>query len=69
MLTFGKYKGKTIREVSNISPSYIIWLSENTNVPIDKNILEECENRIPKKAKSFSSRDDYDYDGLDYDSY
>ena len=28
-ITFGKYKGKTFNEISNIDPDYIIWLNEN----------------------------------------
>lgn len=29
IITFGKYKGKTFDEISEIEPSYILWLSEN----------------------------------------
>jgi hypothetical protein len=28
-ITFGKYKGKTFNEISNIDPDYIVWLNEN----------------------------------------
>lgn len=30
-LSFGKYKGKTIRDVLIENPSYIIWASENVS--------------------------------------
>jgi hypothetical protein len=28
-ITFGKHKGKTFNEISNIDPDYIVWLNEN----------------------------------------
>lgn len=28
-LTFGKYKGKSVREVMDINPSYLIWAHDN----------------------------------------
>lgn len=31
VLTFGKYKGKTLREIHSENPSYLIWVSQNTN--------------------------------------
>lgn len=29
MLTFGKYEGKTLEEVVEFDPDYIIWLYDN----------------------------------------
>ena len=31
VLTFGKYKGKTLREIYSENPNYLIWVSQNTN--------------------------------------
>ena len=31
VLTFGKYKGKTLREIHSENPNYLIWVSQNTN--------------------------------------
>lgn len=28
-ISFGKYNGKTYDEISEIDPSYVIWLTEN----------------------------------------
>ena len=37
-ITFGKYKGKTFDEISEINPSYILWL-DKINVNIDSDLL------------------------------
>ena len=31
VLTFGKYKGKTLREIHSENPNYLIWVSQHTN--------------------------------------
>ena len=42
VLTFGKYKGKTLREIHSEIPNYLIWVSQNTNdFDIDFNNLNE----------------------------
>jgi uncharacterized protein (DUF3820 family) len=42
VLTFGKYKGKTLREIHSENPNYLIWVSPNTNdFIIDFNSLNE----------------------------
>ena len=42
VLTFGKYKGKTLREIHSENPNYLIWVSQNTNdFVIDFNSLNE----------------------------
>lgn len=33
-ITFGKYKGKTPDEISDVDPKYIIWLWEDTNLGV-----------------------------------
>lgn len=40
-ITFGKYKGKTFDEISEINPSYILWL-DKINVNIDSDLLSQC---------------------------
>lgn len=29
ILTFGKYKGMTVEQISNLNPSYLLWLNKN----------------------------------------
>ena len=42
VLTFGKYKGKTLREIHSENSNYLIWVSQNTNdFVIDFNSLNE----------------------------
>ena len=42
VLTFGKYKGKTLREIHSENPNYLIWVNQNTkDFVIDFNSLNE----------------------------
>lgn len=44
IINFGKYKGKTFDEISDIEPSYILWLAENVNgMNFNKRWLEAVE--------------------------
>jgi hypothetical protein len=46
VLTFGKYKGKTLEFILHERPSYIIWLSENiANIKIDEDLLTDAFQR------------------------
>jgi len=50
MMTFGKYKGKTVDQVIHINPRYIQWAEENVHFfslsPTQKrNLEEELERR------------------------
>ena len=44
ILTFGKYKGKTLLELSDIDPSYLIWLAENEIVEVPSDLLNYAFN-------------------------
>lgn len=46
---FGKYKGKTVKDVLDIQPSYLNWCAEN----LDKFIISEAD---AKEMKRYSSR-------------
>ncbi len=37
VLTFGKYRGKTVGEVIDLNPGYILWL-------VDENVIEMPED-------------------------
>lgn len=39
VITFGKYKGKSLAWILEENPSYIVWLSENNVVKISDNLL------------------------------
>ena len=42
-ITFGKHNGKTIKELWDNYPEYIVWLDENINtISIDQHIVAEC---------------------------
>ena len=44
LLTFGKFKGKSIQFVLYEQPSYILWLNENDILSISDDIVIEAEN-------------------------
>lgn len=39
VMTFGRHKGKTLLQILDESPSYIVWLSENNVVKIPDDLL------------------------------
>ena len=43
VISFGKYKHRTIREVAEIDPGYIVWVHQNVkSFEIPDNIAEAC---------------------------
>ncbi len=38
-ITFGKYRGSTMLSIAKKDPSYVLWLLENTKVPISQSLL------------------------------
>lgn len=44
MIEFGKFKGKTIEEVIEIEPSYIVWLHGKNLIKIDDETLRKAKN-------------------------
>jgi uncharacterized protein (DUF3820 family) len=39
VMTFGKYKGRSIAEILDVNYNYIIWLSDNNVLNIDDKVL------------------------------
>jgi hypothetical protein len=48
-LQFGKYKGRTLRWIKSYDLQYIYWLADNTDFPIDLNLLDLPENNTFKQ--------------------
>lgn len=42
VLTFGKYKGMTVRYILDVDPSYILWLDEENICSISQSILNDA---------------------------
>lgn len=42
VLTFGKYKGMTVRYILDVDPSYILWLDEEKICSISQSILDNA---------------------------
>jgi uncharacterized protein (DUF3820 family) len=39
VLNFGKYKGKTLLQILDENPSYIVWLADNNIINIPNDLL------------------------------
>ena len=81
MITFGKYKGKTVDQVIHINPRYVQWAEENVEFfslsPAQKRNLEEelerCElereaNKLMRKYGMHVS-EAMDFIEFDYPEY
>lgn len=51
--TFGKYKGKTVREVLRTDPGYILWLHENDVVEFPEDLVIEAEENDDAQGYQF----------------
>ena len=51
-MTFGRYKGFTIKEILEDQPHYLTWLSENTDFDIDHKILDLVETSYEDAARN-----------------
>jgi len=50
-LTFGKFKGKSPEEVSDIKPDYLVWVAEtfSTAIPFSEGMYNFCKAEVAKK--------------------
>lgn len=47
ILTFGKFKGKSIKWIADNHPQYIVWVDENIKTKsIDQKIVADCRYTI-----------------------
>lgn len=54
IINFGKYKGFSFEEISDIDPSYILWLSENVeSVKLPKKWLEAVEWDVREEEDNY----------------
>ncbi len=59
ILTFGKYRGETIREVLDNDPQYLVWLHENSeHFELGWELLEEASKPPQHTFSGFSTRYD-----------
>jgi len=61
VFTFGKYKGKTVREVMEDNPGYLIWAHEAGAAYFIQPILWEARNR-GSKVKKHNIYEDLNFD-------
>jgi uncharacterized protein (DUF3820 family) len=45
-ISFGKYKGMTPNDLSEIDPKYIIWMYENFSGSCSKDLYMNCEELV-----------------------
>lgn len=46
ILTFGKYRHKTVQHVLRTDPNYIIWLAENKIVKFPQDVVDDANARL-----------------------
>ena len=40
VMSFGKYKGRTLDDISDLDPGYVVWLADENVLKIDDEILD-----------------------------
>lgn len=60
-LTFGKHKGKTLKEVHEIQPDYLDWLASNAK----EEVMKKAANMVLNGAKKESSSKGSKVDGVE----
>jgi uncharacterized protein (DUF3820 family) len=69
VFTFGKYKGKTVRDVMDENPGYLIWAHESGAAYFTQSIIWEARNSEPPVKKRDIYGDlNFDHDSLDADT-
>lgn len=63
-ITFGKYKGKTWDEVSDIDPGYVLWAVDNVKeVKLPQSFIDAVEMDKREREEDFwSALEGYDGD-------
>ena len=50
MIPFGKYRRKTFKQISQIDPYYIIWITENVkSIKLPKKFVDEIQTYIKEE--------------------
>lgn len=50
VFTFGKYKGKTVREILDINPSYLQWVHENIpHLELSDYLLDKVDEAVQEE--------------------
>lgn len=66
VMTFGKYKGKTVKWILDLHPSYLLWLRDNSICSVvhsiyaraNSNYKKELENRFRIRVGKYAYLDD-----------
>ncbi len=51
VMTFGKYKGKTVGNLILDAPDYLAWLCANTEFELDHILMDEVEHAYEDAAR------------------
>lgn len=41
-MRFGKHKGRSLDDIADYEPGYIVWLADNNVLPIEREFLDAC---------------------------
>lgn len=68
IMTFGKFKGRTVRRVMQLSPRYLLWAHESVEgFELDPELLEEVILMTRRTWTRFNWEIDFDWDSEDFD--
>jgi hypothetical protein len=42
IMRFGKHKGRRLKDILARDPGYIVWVAENTTLPVEEDLLNEA---------------------------
>ena len=64
IITFGKYKGKTLNEIAELDAGYIVWLDEEIkSIKIDTDFVSQClREELEYRSASMDIIKEYWYD-------
>lgn len=70
ILWFGKYSGKTLEDVLNINPQYLLWVNTNvTQITLHQKLIAEASSRASlSKTSSYKRSFPSYYDHHEYDT-
>ena len=55
VMPFGKYKGKTLAQISDCDPRYVVWLADKNVLKIEANFLDDVR-RYDMEINTYSEQ-------------
>lgn len=66
---YGKYKGRSVKDIAVINPSYVLWWARTiSDLPIKQHLLRKASDNYFEKRSIVKSGKGSDYLDYDYES-